>query len=537
MTPSKSKLVVLLPRAGESWDLFLARLDQLAKSADGTLLVVLAPKDRELVGDSLSRGKVLARCSALKTRLLLATKEPVVVTDARKLGLKVIDRLRSLRTLLKEHPQMDEAVRLFSPHTWRQELKTRLQRIGLLSLPTLRIYLLVGVSIVLFGFVVLKLLPSAEIRVWPREEPLTHTINVFLSDSGALVTLPPKIHTLPLVPIKVTVHKSIAFSDISKQFIGTSAQLPMKVVNNSTELYGLKKGTRFTNQAGMVFLLDRAVTVAAGAQVTVPATAADTDIYREIIGDRGNVPQGLKWDIPGLPEGVRPLVYGINTEAGKGGTTGYRTVLQQQDIDAAKKRLEQELLTAAKQLVEQERQRRNAENPEQNLQILSFQELTRVFYEHFVLPTDSLGQPITNITAEGDIQFKMFSYDSSALLELLKGEILTHVRDDKQILLDSLSKEHMDVRVISYDDNFTWIKLTVELTGTQEYILDPLSANGALFGKRLRERVAGKVKDEALRIIRNMPEVDRVEIHLWPPWGNTLPSLPANISISPQKHS
>ncbi len=535
MPSTSSSLSVVLPRAGESWDLFTARLEQAcADKRHKLVLFVLPPRDAELAGDSSLRTKVLKKCASLNRKVRLAAKQPVVVDEARRLGIKVIDRLGPLRDLVADHPQLDEIIRLFSPHTWRQEIKTRLQRIGLLSLPTVRIYALATVSIFLFTFIALKLLPSSEVTIWPRREALTNTVNVFLSSTGALATLPPKVHTLELIPLKVVIHRSIVFDDISKEFIGTSAKLPMTVTNKSTEEYGLKKGTRFVNQAGMVFTLDRTVTVGPGSGATVPATAADLDMYRQIIGDRGNVPTGLKWEIPGLSEADRALVYGTNADAGKGGTTAYRTVLSQQDIDTARKRLEQELLTAAKDAVEAERMARDAALPEADLQILSYEELSRIFYSNFVLPTEQLGQAVPSIEVSGDIAFKMFAYDSAELLSMLSQEVEQHVRGDKQLLDASLSKDNMDVRVIAYDDDFKWIKLTVELTGTQQYVLDPLSVNGALFAKRVRERISGVSLDEALRIVRNMPEVDRAEIRLWPPWNSTLPELPANIVITPR---
>lgn len=535
MAPSSSpsSLFVLLPRAEESWEMLALRAEQ-GRGESATILVCLPPRDAELADDPALRAKFLGKIAQNRATVILATKQPAVVKDAQARKIRVVDRLAKLRQLLGDHPQADDVVRVFSPQYWRQELKTRLQRMGLLSLPTLRVYLLAGVSVLLFGFVAFRLLPSAVVEVWPRQEPVTQTINVFLSGSGAAASLPPKVHRLDLVALKVTLHHSLTFSDISKEFIGTPARLPITVVNTSDEQYGLKKDTRLVNQAGMVFRLDRAVILEPGASETVPATAADKDLYQQIIGDRGNVPAGLKWEIPGLPEEARQRVYGTNPEAGKGGTTGYRTVLQQQDIETIKRRLEQELLIAAKQEIEEERRRYNGEHPAMDLQLLSYDELMKVHYENFVLPQEFVGEPVTTVPAEGDIAFKMFAYDQNALLELLRGDLLEHVRDGKQVLEQSLGADHLDVRVIAYDDAFAWIKLTVELTGTQQYILDPLSLDGALFAKRLREAVAGRSVDDALRIIRNLPEVDRVQIRMWPPWDASLPQLPSSISVAPQ---
>ena len=110
-----------------------------------------------------------------------------------------------------------------------------------------------------------------------------------------------------------------------------------------------------------------------------------------------------------------------------------------------------------------------------------------------------------------------------------------HVGEDRRLLEETLTLDRLVAHVIDYEDDLSWIKLTVDLSGTEEYVLDPLSPSGAHFGKDVREAVAGISKKDALRIIRNFPEVEKVEISLWPPWGRTLPHIPSHISITPME--
>ena len=66
--------------------------------------------------------------------------------------------------------------------------------------------------------------------------------------------------------------------------------------------------------------------------------------------------------------------------------------------------------------------------------------------------------------------------------------------------------------------------------------LDPKSAEiqwrlaAAIFAAQ-----RGLPKEEALRIVKNMPEVDDVEISIWPPWSGTVPPIPSHISIVPYR--
>ena len=116
---------------------------------------------------------------------------------------------------------------------------------------------------------------------------------------------------------------------------------------------------------------------------------------------------------------------------------------------------------------------------------------------------------------------------------MLSKELRTHVGEGRRILEDSLTLDRLVAHVIDYEDDFSWIKLTVDLTGSQQYILDPLSPTGALFAKKVREGVKGLSKEEAQRIVDNLPEVKKADVSVWPPWSGTLPSIASHIIIEP----
>lgn len=410
-------------------------------------------------------------------------------------------------------------------------LRTYFDR-GFLSLPRLRVFALVGVSILLFFFVVGRLLPSAEVRVWSREEAVSHTANIFLVSSGALAAVPHRARVLSLISLPVTLRKTVTFDQISKKFIGTSAEVPMTIVNMSTEEYFLRKGTRFTNQAGVVVRLLESVRIPAGGTSRVRTKADDHDVYGEIIGERGNALAGLKWEIPGLSAEERRRVYGENLQAGTGGTTLYNTVLRAEDLQAAQRMLEQELLTAAKQMAEEERVLWNAKEEQGWLEILYYPELTRMAYDGIVLPRQFIGEEVRTIPIEGRITYTVLAYDAQALLDLLSRELKTHVRAGREILQDTFQRDRLTVHVIDYADDLSWVKLTVDLHGKERYTLDPFSPAGIAFGRKVRESIAGLSFHDALQILRNMPEVQRAEISLWPPWQRRITTIPSHIALA-----
>jgi len=412
--------------------------------------------------------------------------------------------------------------------------KSVLRSLKRLPLPRVRIFFLCGFSVLLFLFVMLHLLPSAQIRIWPREDTISQTANIFLVSSGALATIPPRVRMMQLIPIVVTEDRAMTFDQISKKFIGESAVLDMTVINTSLEEYALRKGTRFVNQAGTVFRIQDSVFISATGEVTVRAQADDLDIYKEIIGDRGNVPVGLKWEIYGLSAEERKLVYGENRVAGTGGITAYTTILQEEDLESAKRLLEQELLATAKQLVEEERLLRNTHSPEKFYEILYYPELTRAEFSDFQLQRQFLGEEVRSIPIQGEMTYTVYTYDAQEILDLLTEELRSHIQTGKELLTETLSLERLVVHVIDYEDDLSWIKLTVDVSGKERYVLDPFSPLGVRFGKRVRGEVAGLSKDDALRIIGNMPEVQKTEISVWPPWTASISAIPSHISVVPQ---
>lgn len=532
------KMTVLWRAEEESWNAFSRRI----READGDLVIVLSSADNKLLLQKEDQMNFLEELAKLRYRLTLATKEPALIRDARNRGIRVVEKTRKLRSMLCGYARSSEALRYFSPSLWRQQWRSQLQTAGLISVPRARIFTLVLLSLGLFLFVFFRLLPSADVRVWPRSDIMTLTMNVTLVSSGSRIAASSRVRIQPLQTISVRVKKSITFDNISPEFTGNDASANMTIINDANEAYSFRAGTRLLNQAGMIFRIQAPVTVPAGERRTVLAKADHIDLYDKIIGARGNVPAGLQWEFIGLPIADRKIVYAKNPDAATGGTTSERTILQQKDIEAGRKRLEQELLLAAKQLVEEERQLRNARDPDARIELLAKDDIILAAYSGVVLPTIFLGQPVKSVPIEGELLYRVPAYDLHALQEIYGKELKEHVGDGKRLISDSVHIDPEKVIVIEYSDDgapnnrYTgaWIKLTADIVGTEQFVLDPLSPLGAKFGKKVREAIVGLSVHDAQRILRNFPEVERVEIHLWPTWAGVLPSISSNIRISPQ---
>ena len=520
-------LTVCIPEQGETRSAFLRRV----RGVKGDVLVILPGGGEEFCADAKERDKLLASLKKLSSTLRIATRMSALVKEARNAGLRVIDRSDDLRHILQGHEKLHEALHAFSPNVWRQQLRSHLQSIGLLSLPRLRIWLLVIVSVILFLSVVFRLLPSATVTVVPREETVSQTANIFLVHSGAIVDIPPRVRKVALQPVHIVIPKTITFDQISKEFIGTNARVTMTVINKSDEPYKIRAGSRLTNQAGMIFRLQESVELDPGGEVSVLCIADDIDLYGEIIGERGNVPAGLKWDFPGLEPLERILVYAENRSEATGGKTLYRTVLKEGDLKAGERQLQEELLSEANSLIDEEIALHNAKHTNEVLTRLYYDELTKSAFSGFILPTQFLGERVASVPIEGSLLFTAYAYDAQYILTLLKGELAHHVEEGSRLLSDSVRLERLVTHVIDYADDLSWIKLTVDLSGTQQAVLDPLTPEGARFAREVRERVLGESIADAESIVKNLPEVHSARVSVWPPWNELLPTIPYHITV------
>ena len=166
--------------------------------------------------------------------------------------------------------------------------------------------------------------------------------------------------------------------------------------------------------------------------------------------------------------------------------------------------------------------------------VLQYDVLTAISFSGFVMPVDLIDQPVQSIPVEGELSYSVLAYDKNGLLDILLPGILSHVDDGQELMEKSIMREGISVHVIEYDDYLQWVKITAELTGKQRAVLSPVSPTGRAFGERAREMIQGKTVQEAERIVQNFPEVDRVEVKVWPPWRRGLPSLVSNIVLLPQ---
>ena len=383
-------------------------------------------------------------------------------------------------------------------------------------------------SALVLGVVVYVAFPGATIVIEPTADVVSKGLNITLEptpDSD-------DEKSLKSYSVETELETTISHPATGIENQGSNASGTITVYNVSGGERVLIKETRFQTEEGLVFRLQNEVTVPAGTtgnpgvlDVTVVADAVDAN--GGAVGDRGNIGPS-RFFLPGLREDSRDELYGESTAAMTGGTSQIIARVTEEDLQAAQTKLESEL----KEIVLADLRKEVLSLGNTNGLNLKLVEDTATLQFGTVdvdLPYELVGQEMENFEVTGSITLSGVAYDSDALYELLKAQIVAVETPGKQLI--SVDKDSISMSVLESNPSSGTYKITAQIQGVEEYEIDTDLEGGAELSKRIKEHIAGKTVEEAEAYIQNLPEVTKVEIKVWPVWSPTIPSLPDNIKI------
>lgn len=211
----------------------------------------------------------------------------------------------------------------------------------------------------------------------------------------------------PTMPIAIVSAETEAQVQVERpggeQVVGR-AKGAVDVINGSGNAQTLVASTRFLAQDGTLFRLDQRVVVPAGGRVTATITADQP-------GAQGDVPAG-RFTIPGLSAAAQSVIYGVSTEAMRGGVTTMGPALTEADLAAARDRLASEaraaLETALAGKVEQGRRL-----VEGSLRIVAIE----------LIGAPAVGSPVGSFTAKALVRAEAWTVAATDVEVLLKARL------------------------------------------------------------------------------------------------------------------
>jgi len=397
------------------------------------------------------------------------------------------------------------------------------------------------ISVGLFALISYIAFPGATIYIRPRFDNITHTVNVTLADKRENQNLlsQNKPHIIASEEVVTITKQTKVFNTTSKVFDGVNATGRIKIINTSDEEWTLKEETRFQTKDGIVFRIKSGVIVPSATEdeegnivfgeYFVDVEADPFDIYDHPIGENGNI-EPTKFIIPGLSKFNQKLIWGENSNPMTGGVTSYKKVVMEEDIEAAKKQIENNLILMAREDLRSYIDDMNKLN-RTNLVLLDDRRYLKTELQDLRISDDLEGSEREKFEVFAKIKADGVAYDFNQLYSILKKELKTRTHPDMRIREDSINPDTITYEVIDEDEDLGQIKITATIQGIEEYVIEPDIEAGLRFSNKVKEKILGLNVEEAENYINNLTEVDAVLIKTWPIWISTIPRIPENVEF------
>lgn len=381
-------------------------------------------------------------------------------------------------------------------------------------------------SLGVFGLIAYIALPGATIQIVPASTVVTKASNISLTKN------PRDSHDLMVYNVASEAELTLTYHSSGTKSLGGNASGTVTIYNISNKNWPLIKDTRFQTDTGIVFRIKQEINVPRGnpdnpGEIQVTVYADPLDANGAAVGERGNIGPS-KFFLPGLKEDTRQLLYAESAEYMTGGTTDVKTYVTDEDLLAAASKIEEELKEKALSALRKEVLAQATAN-NMTLSLLEDSDIIQYGVAEVKLPKESVGKETDTFEVTGTMKISGVAYDSQGLLSILKSEIMSTKTPGKKLV--KIDDKSISINVFEVNIKGDAYKFTAQIQGIEEYAIDTEDETGANLVKKIEEHVAGKPVEEAESYIQNLPEVNSVEIKMWPFWSPTIPTLPDNIKI------
>lgn len=364
-------------------------------------------------------------------------------------------------------------------------------------------------ALAIAGVAVYVILPKADIIIIPKTQPLNANFEFILNKN--IVSADKEAKEIPATVMLADAVKKSQFNATGKKEVSAKSTGIVTVYNEcSTSPRILKPNNQIVSSDGKIFVTTAGITVpgmsiedgvVAPGSIDVPVVAAKAGSDYNI--DPGN------FTFIALRGAACQKITAKSVVAFSGGATGFATVVSDADLKKAKEFLEDE---AKKELVAQLNEKKPSD---------------------MVLIPDAIsiesGELITNIkidqvAAKFDASIKTsaiaFLFNDAYVKEIAK-DIFSGGKDaGSYVVLDSYEINYPDLKIL----NVNKLKMTADVKGIAYRSIDT--------GK-LKSGLTGKSKEELENYIKSSaPEIDNIQITLWPFWVKKIPAFERNIDIT-----
>lgn len=383
--------------------------------------------------------------------------------------------------------------------------------------------LLIGAIIfVMYQFLV----PSAKVLIQPAYtvEDVVYNFRYYQQETNIEWSRDSNYIAVPYQMGQMQYSQSMSIPIYSLQYLGKPSAWRIDIVNTLSTKFEMVKGTRFVNDAGLVFTADAPFVLQPGSRTepsytTISVTASDKDEHGEMIGNKGNIASWSRLIIRNLNQSaVLWNVYAVAIEDFWWGYSNSWGIVTQVDIDIMKEKLLSTVSGENKSLIV----KKQFKNEDQFL--LPLKDLITIQDVKYKINANS-GDKIDVLNATIDVTYR-YPY-------LIWNDLL-------QAIMEYLNQRPSQVRqLISLQKNTTIFYDTYNVGDTIIIPTKVIAVWWYNFNQDsnqllpdIVDKIIWKTEEEARKVIIGYPEVSNVIFKISPAWSNTLPTLKSRISFS-----
>ncbi|HET9521291.1 MAG TPA: hypothetical protein VFO73_09625 [Candidatus Limnocylindrales bacterium] len=368
---------------------------------------------------------------------------------------------------------------------------------------------LIALAVVVAGVAAYVFLPSAEIRITPRQQAIGPISLVVVADPDA--TAPDADVDPPVVPatrLSVPISVSDTFTTAGRRVEETAAEGVVTFTNfDITSSNTIAAGSIVSTSNGVRFRTASSVTVPRARRIGAQIITSEEDVRVVAVkkGTTGNVEPNAITVIPAAEDPVALTVR--NKSATSGGTREEFAQIDQDDIEEAIASLSAKLPDAfATAIASGEGVPAGAE----------------VFDETAVLgeptatvdPATLLGQEVETFELELTATGTVIAVDASPVEDIAEARLLSNVGSDHRLVEGSIQYERGDPTVENAEVSFP-----ITASAARVALLDPAELLGMIKGQTV----------EGARAI--LAEFGDVEVSTWPEWVSAIPGIDSRVSL------
>ncbi len=369
-------------------------------------------------------------------------------------------------------------------------------------------------TLLLIGFLAVNILPKADIEVTLKKSSLSFDETVIASADIHEAVADEEGITLPGELLVATKNIEKRFPASGEEEVQRKATGELYIFNEfSSNSQVLVATTRFVSPDGKVFRLDERVTVP-GAEVVggeIFPQKIKVSVTADKAGEEYNIEPDpkKKWTIPGFKEaGLTERYNGFYTKPAssmEGGYSGISKVPTEEDVEKAKKEVEELLKSALKSQI----------TIAHSKDFKTLEGIHRFGIIEMEIDERVDEEDQFSVFAEGEI--KTFVFEEETLKETLIRKNASPLDFDFHILESEIEYSEPEV---NWDEN----SITFSVKGS--FKVEP-----KVNEDNLRTQLVGQTESMVKPVLFSIPDLEKARISLWPFWVKKVPDNPKKVNI------